>query len=234
MNHLRIYSDIIANALQRPLIQGYSEVHHIVPTCMGGDDIDSNKVVLTGREHYLCHWLLYKIHGGKLVYAWYMMTYNPFGKRYTSHSFQYAREMHAKEIGKIVSKALTGRKLPEETKRKVSKALKGRKGQPRSAKTRRKISAALKGKPGHSQSIESRRKISLAQKGRKMSEAEVAKMIAAVTGVRKAPRTQKHCLHLSISRKNSPVVVCPYCNKTGQKSVMTRWHFENCKLAKGS
>lgn len=28
-----------------------------------------------------------------------------------------------------------------------------------------------------------------------------------------------------------PIIVsCPYCNKTGSKSTMSRWHFDNCKL----
>lgn len=26
------------------------------------------------------------------------------------------------------------------------------------------------------------------------------------------------------------VVECPYCYKSGSKMIMTRWHFNNCKL----
>ncbi len=28
---------------------------------------------------------------------------------------------------------------------------------------------------------------------------------------------------------NTVQVVCPHCNKTGQRTAMTRWHFDNCK-----
>jgi hypothetical protein len=39
----------------------YSESHHIVPKSLGGNDILSNKTILTAREHFICHWLLTKI-----------------------------------------------------------------------------------------------------------------------------------------------------------------------------
>lgn len=40
---------------------GYYERHHIIPKCMGGDNSKENLVLLTYREHFLCHWLLVKI-----------------------------------------------------------------------------------------------------------------------------------------------------------------------------
>lgn len=38
------------------------ELHHIVPTCMGGSDEDSNIVKLTPEQHYTAHLLLAKVH----------------------------------------------------------------------------------------------------------------------------------------------------------------------------
>jgi len=35
---------------------------------------------------------------------------------------------------------------------------------------------------------------------------------------------------LSEIAKNRIKVKCPYCSKHGQKSIMVRWHFDNCKL----
>lgn len=32
---------------------------------------------------------------------------------------------------------------------------------------------------------------------------------------------------------NKPIVTCPHCNKTGDKSNMMRWHFDKCKVALG-
>lgn len=36
-------------------IRGYIEDHHIIPKCLGGQDIIANKVWLTAEEHFLCH-----------------------------------------------------------------------------------------------------------------------------------------------------------------------------------
>lgn len=38
----------------------YTETHHIIPKTMGGTDSNDNLVILTYREHFLCHWLLSK------------------------------------------------------------------------------------------------------------------------------------------------------------------------------
>lgn len=35
--------------------------HHIIPKCMGGSNEKSNKVLLTPREHFICHLLLTKM-----------------------------------------------------------------------------------------------------------------------------------------------------------------------------
>lgn len=38
----------------------YYERHHIIPKWMGGSDKKSNLVLLTAREHYIAHYLLFK------------------------------------------------------------------------------------------------------------------------------------------------------------------------------
>lgn len=38
----------------------YFESHHIVPKSLGGSDDNSNLVLLTAKEHYIAHLLLYK------------------------------------------------------------------------------------------------------------------------------------------------------------------------------
>lgn len=52
----------------------YYESHHIVPKSMNGNNDSSNLVLLTSREHYLCHLLLTKMcvnigHRNKMLYA---------------------------------------------------------------------------------------------------------------------------------------------------------------------
>jgi hypothetical protein len=61
MNYQRIYDNLISYRQNNPAT-GYTENHHIVMKSMGGSDDPSNLVVLTGREHWIAHLLLYKIH----------------------------------------------------------------------------------------------------------------------------------------------------------------------------
>ena len=61
MNYRRIYDTLIAKGKAREL-EGYSELHHIVPRCMGGSEDIENLVRLTPEEHYVAHQLLVKIY----------------------------------------------------------------------------------------------------------------------------------------------------------------------------
>lgn len=62
MNYKRIYFNIIRNRLNNPLPKDiYGENHHIIPLSFGGINCKRNLVRLMAREHYLAHFLLYKI-----------------------------------------------------------------------------------------------------------------------------------------------------------------------------
>jgi len=80
MDYQRIYNEIIDNVLLlgRIKVKGgqYFEEHHIIPTCMGGSNKKDNRVLLTAREHFICHKLLVEIYPGnkKLYHAVWMMT----------------------------------------------------------------------------------------------------------------------------------------------------------------
>jgi hypothetical protein len=56
-------------------INGYKEIHHIIPLCINGDNLKSNLVELTPEEHFLAHRLLVKIYpkNKKILYAAWMM-----------------------------------------------------------------------------------------------------------------------------------------------------------------
>jgi hypothetical protein len=43
------------------MIDGYTEVHHILPKSLGGNDNNENLVRLGAREHFICHLLLTKM-----------------------------------------------------------------------------------------------------------------------------------------------------------------------------
>jgi len=62
MNYRKIYDQIVdrASKEQRAKNQGtYYESHHIVPRSEGGSNKYSNLVLLTAKEHYVVHLLLY-------------------------------------------------------------------------------------------------------------------------------------------------------------------------------
>ena len=56
------YNKLISSRkeLTRSKKEGYFEQHHIVPKCFGGTNSPSNLVLLTAREHFLAHWLLWR------------------------------------------------------------------------------------------------------------------------------------------------------------------------------
>jgi hypothetical protein len=69
MNYQKIYNAIIENAKYEDRVklrknqEGYIyyEKHHILPKCLKGKDEKENKVLLTAREHFICHKLLTNI-----------------------------------------------------------------------------------------------------------------------------------------------------------------------------
>lgn len=64
----RVYYAIIGRAtprgLDRSLVEGYHEKHHILPRSLAGTDTAENLVLLTAKEHYVCHHLLVKMTSG--------------------------------------------------------------------------------------------------------------------------------------------------------------------------
>lgn len=77
MNYESIYNKIIAKAKSENRSKAddaYYEVHHIIPTCLGGtgerhlcknNRSHPNLVLLTAREHFFCHLLLCRIYETK-------------------------------------------------------------------------------------------------------------------------------------------------------------------------
>jgi hypothetical protein len=86
MNHLSIYDSIISRAKQRDRLTEYQERHHIIPRCLGGSDDSDNLVLLTAREHFICHALLcYLNRDNHSVYsAFHLMQYHQSGNRYVN------------------------------------------------------------------------------------------------------------------------------------------------------
>lgn len=79
MNYEKIYNDLVAKCIERGLdkrvLDGYFEKHHIVPKCLGGSDEKDNFVLFTAREHFIAHLLLWKMYknNGDLALAVHLM-----------------------------------------------------------------------------------------------------------------------------------------------------------------
>jgi hypothetical protein len=105
MDYLNIYNNIIQKAKKCNRVKNkeiYYEAHHIIPKCMGGTGKTSewrtheNIVLLTPKEHFLCHMLLCEIYPNniKLYQSLWLMSTNKnkkTGKRYKVSSRTYER-----------------------------------------------------------------------------------------------------------------------------------------------
>ena len=132
MNYEKIYNEIIIRALNsnRSKNNGYFEKHHIVPKSLGGSNKIENLVLLTAREHFICHALLVEIHRKdynsfcKMLHAFVLMKgENNNQCRYINSKLY---EKIKKEYSEIRQKNITGIKLSKEHKNNISKAMIGR------------------------------------------------------------------------------------------------------------
>lgn len=202
----------------------YSEKHHVIPRCIGGDDSDENIVCLTAAEHYVAHQLLVKIYpdNRKLVFAAWMMCN---GKRRSNKRYAWLKRKQLQAL----SETHRGKKMPEWNKRKLIEANTNR---PCSEETRRKISEAQVGK---ALTDEHKRKLSESHRGKKLSDETRRKMSEAGKKRVWSEETRQKLSKAKQGVKTGPckAMECPHCGKVGAGGVMQRWHFERCKVVNG-
>ena len=81
----------------------YYEKHHIIPKSIGGTNDISNLVYLTAREHFIAHWLLFKIyetssnikHARSITQAFYYMSNLSNYKKLNTSSIAYSEAREA-------------------------------------------------------------------------------------------------------------------------------------------
>ncbi len=166
MDYKRIHDNIIERGKTR-IVEGYTEKHHIVPKCLGGDNAKSNLVKLSAREHFIIHKLLCFIYPNNvsLKRAYWLMANRVESSlqnrkyKISSREYNYIR----KEFSKINSETKKGNtytlgyKHTNEAKKKMTDKL-------FSEETRKKMSIAAKKRGanniGHVKSKETLRKMS--------------------------------------------------------------------------
>jgi hypothetical protein len=103
MNYKRIYEHLVERGQKRLILEGYKEVHHIIPRCMGGKDEVNNLVNLTPEEHFVAHQLLIKMYPGniRLVRACDVMSKDTKVNKYWRRNKMYGwlrRRLHVPKV----------------------------------------------------------------------------------------------------------------------------------------
>lgn len=228
MNYIKIYESLIQEAKSENRIKlrktdssyVYYENHHIVPRCVGGSDDEENKVLLTAREHFICHKLLTYIYEGnrKITCAFHLMTFmNKRKYGITSRDYAYAIELFRKTP------------ISEETRIKISNANKiSHKGKKLSKRHKDNIGIGNKGKTRSESFKENVGKI---HKGKIYSDEIKQKM--------KKPKSENAKNKMSIARKgkipwNKGLKMPPeFCNKTKEGIKEKRNNNHESKINKG-
>lgn len=143
------YNSIINNARSRNL-DGYKEIHHIIPKSLGGSNNKNNLVKLTAREHFVCHLLLIKMVNGqgkhKMRYAANRMlslSNNHIRHIPTSRQYQYIKDQFSIAHSTLMTTLI---RTPESNKKR-SATLTGRTTYIRTAETNRKASETKQANP---------------------------------------------------------------------------------------
>ena len=209
----------------------YYENHHILPESLFEEFVDLklhpwNGVLLTAREHFICHSLIQK-HYQKIEYT--------HGDIKMSKAINWMNK-----LGKYNSKGYANHKLnlshSEETKDKMSLAQKGipkphiseyLTGKPRKQSTKTKISKTMQGN-----SFTDEHKINIGKSRRGIVFTDEHKINIGKSGIgRKVTKETRDKISKSSKgiKKPQKIITCPHCGKSGGHTVMPRWHFDKCK-----
>ena len=247
MNYSRTYNRLIETRRVLCRIKsddGLLELHHIIPRSLGGDNKKEKVFLLTPREHYLAHWLLYKIHKGqdkaRMAYAFFMMSRNNPNQKRDITSRMYERAKDAMRSIRGEAHPMYGKKIwSDEQKAEISKRQLGKnnsmygkvpwnKGKKLPPLSPERIQALADFNRGRPRPANVRKKISEAHKGKKLSDATKQKLSVINKG-KKIPRDVVEKIAAQLRGRTHPTTTCPHCHTTGGYSAMQRWHFDRCR-----
>jgi len=209
MNYKKIYNQIVKRAKSENRCKNngtYYELHHIKPKCLGGKNNKQNLVLLTAKEHFLCHKLLVNINPKEksLIFALWMMSNgsNILRNKYlniSSREYEYSRNLY--------SESRKGFTYSDESKKKMSESQKNKIGYKNSfyggkhsEETKKKMSERDKNRIV---SEETKKKMSVVRKGKKHSEQAKINMSNAMKGVKKTQSQIDKIKNSRLGKKNS-------------------------------
>lgn len=228
MDYQKQYNQLISRATNAPHI-GYTETHHIIPKCLGGDDSKSNLVKLSAKQHFVAHHLLFKIHGGsKLANAWYSMCRVGKGQEervVNARLFEKVRVIRSKLLSVESMGELNhffGKKHSEASLAKMSAAQKEMKTWERRSDKHREALLASQKAP---KSAEHRAKIG--RKNMIMLQNTISGEIIKVDRIDPRVDSEEWCN----PRKINPELKrsCIHCNMVTTSANLKRWHDDKCK-----
>jgi hypothetical protein len=162
MDSSRLYDKIVNKAKSENRLRGYVyyESHHILPKCLGGSNTKDNLVLLTAKEHFVCHKLLCEIYPTlpALQFAfWAMCNQKKNGRTYRVSSREYERAKI--KFQKLSSELHLGKVESEETRRKKARPgkLNGMYGRTHTEEVRKRVGDANRGRVDSQETRERRR-----------------------------------------------------------------------------
>ena len=186
MNYKLHYDNLIRTRklLNRKKYDGiYYEEHHIIMRSMSGADDKSNKILLTAKEHYIAHyllWMIYRNNKTALAFLYMCNDGNKTNLKISSRVYNVIRE----ECAKISSNTLKNMWKDPEMRKKLS------------------ISNSIKNK-GRKHTIESRKNMSDAHKGYKQSQETIDKRVLKLKGQKRTQETKDKISSKNKGRKYS-------------------------------
>jgi hypothetical protein len=231
----------------------YYERHHILPKCFGGTNSKDNLILLTAKEHYIAHLLLFKIHIGKnkakMSYALFRMCcINSQQKRLTS-----SKQFESAKLAMITSSSgeyhpSYGIKYSPDFGEKIHLRMLGENNHrfnkhswnfgltKDSSESMLQISKTLKlkyTKEKHPCSDKPRSDftklaISNGLKGKHKTESHKQKISDSL---KDRPLSKETKLKMSIAKQGikQQIGKCPHCQKECSLPTLSRWHMDNCK-----
>ena len=179
------YSKWYFNIINNPILENYNENHHIIPRSCGGSDDADNLVMLSARQHFICHLLLPKMmrlqkHKNSMRFALRLMSFT--------------------------TDPINNRRYKIKSSRLIESIRNCHKGIPKSEATKQRISDAAKNRAPRQHTEETKQKIGNAHRGRTLSNEHKQKIAATLTGKETWMKNKKHSkeslLKMSESQKN--------------------------------
>lgn len=226
-------------------LDSHTEIHHIIPKSLGGSNSISNLTSLTAREHFICHWLLTKIHREGEAH-WKMLNALRIMRAENAKQTRYSNRITARvynnlkeEYAKLQSEKMMGENNPlygkprtENAKSKISEANTGR-VQPINEKLKQKAAqTGRKREPFNDVWLENMSKAKIGNKnhmyGKTHNESTVEMIRQKAIGRKQSVETiaKKAEAIRGIKREKKR---CPHCDKDVAVNGYARWHGSNCK-----